>query len=50
MSGGPGLSLYYAAAKDDDYRNVLSLDFGTPVDLTGTVVGLTVETGDFPRD
>ncbi|MET9590699.1 Uma2 family endonuclease [Streptomyces sp. NPDC006516] len=36
--------------KDDEYRSVLSLDFGTPVDLTGTVVGLTLETSDFPRD
>ncbi|MGW0781952.1 Uma2 family endonuclease [Streptomyces sp. NPDC002913] len=36
--------------KDDEYRSVLSLDFGTPVDLTGTVVGLALETGDFPRD
>lgn len=36
--------------KDDEYRSVLSLDSGTPVDLTGTVVGLTLETGDFPRD
>ncbi|MFJ4838143.1 Uma2 family endonuclease [Streptomyces sp. NPDC088746] len=36
--------------KDDEYRSVLSLDFGTPVDLTATVVGLTLETSDFPRD
>lgn len=36
--------------KEDEYRSVLSLDFGTPVDLTSTVVGLTLETGDFPRD
>ncbi|MCX4788420.1 Uma2 family endonuclease [Streptomyces sp. NBC_01221] len=36
--------------KDDEYRSVLSLDFGTPIDLTSTVVGLTLETGGFPRD
>lgn len=36
--------------KEDEYRSVLSLDFGTPVDLTSTVVGLALETGDFPRD
>lgn len=36
--------------KDDAYRSVLSLGFGDPLDLTGTVVGLTLETGDFPRD
>ncbi|MFG3406896.1 Uma2 family endonuclease [Streptomyces sp. NPDC048142] len=36
--------------KDDEYRSVLSLDFGTPVDLTSTVVGLTLTTDAFPRD
>ncbi|WP_406013790.1 Uma2 family endonuclease [Streptomyces sp. NBC_00984] len=36
--------------KEDEYRSVLSLDFGTRVDLTSTVVGLALETGDFPRD
>jgi hypothetical protein len=36
--------------KDDEYRSVLSLGFGDPIDFTGTVVGLTLETGDFPRD
>ncbi|MEU5657227.1 Uma2 family endonuclease [Streptomyces sp. NPDC047737] len=36
--------------KDDEYRSVLSLDFGTPIDLTDTVVGLTLETSAFPRD
>ncbi|MES9509196.1 Uma2 family endonuclease [Streptomyces sp. NPDC000609] len=36
--------------KKDEYRSVLGLDFGTPVDLTSTGVGLTLETGDFPRD
>ncbi|MEU8625280.1 Uma2 family endonuclease [Streptomyces sp. NPDC048669] len=36
--------------KDDEYRSALSLDFGTPIDLTATVIGLTLETGGFPRD
>ncbi|MFF3029423.1 Uma2 family endonuclease [Streptomyces rubiginosohelvolus] len=36
--------------KEDEYRSVLSLDFGTPVDLTSTVVGLTLATDSFPRD
>lgn len=36
--------------KEDEYRSVLSLDFGTRVDLTSTVVGLALETGDFSRD
>ncbi|WP_405470316.1 Uma2 family endonuclease [Streptomyces anulatus] len=36
--------------KEDEYRSVLSLDFGTPVDLTSTVVGLSLATDAFPRD
>lgn len=36
--------------KGDEYRSVLSLDFGTPIDLTSTVVDLALETGAFPRD
>ncbi|MEV7402034.1 Uma2 family endonuclease [Streptomyces sp. NPDC091267] len=36
--------------KDDEYRGTLSFDFGTPIALTATVVGLTLETGAFPRD
>ncbi|MEV7115137.1 Uma2 family endonuclease [Streptomyces anulatus] len=36
--------------KEDEYRSVLSLDFGTPVDLTSTVVGLVLTTDAFPRD
>ncbi|MDX3505182.1 hypothetical protein PV689_24970 [Streptomyces sp. ATCC51928] len=35
--------------KEDEYRSVLSLDFGTPVDLTSTVVGLSLATDAFPR-
>ncbi|WP_030898850.1 Uma2 family endonuclease [Streptomyces sp. NRRL S-474] len=36
--------------KDGEYRGELSLDFGDDVDLTGTVVGLVLKTGEFPRD
>ncbi|WDG29595.1 Uma2 family endonuclease [Streptomyces sp. CA-278952] len=36
--------------KEDEYRSVLSLDFGTPVDLSSTVVGLVLATDAFPRD
>ncbi|WP_329051377.1 Uma2 family endonuclease [Streptomyces violaceus] len=36
--------------KDGEYRGELSLDFGDEADLTGTVVGLVLKTGDFPRD
>lgn len=27
-----------------------TVDFGEPVDLTGTPAGITLDTGDFPRD
>ncbi|WP_326678885.1 Uma2 family endonuclease [Streptomyces sp. NBC_01237] len=36
--------------KDDEYRGVVGFDFGTPVDLTDTPVGLTLRTDAFPRD
>lgn len=36
--------------KDGEYRGELSLDFGDDIDLTGTVVGLVLKTGEFPRD
>ncbi|WP_328538150.1 Uma2 family endonuclease [Streptomyces sp. NBC_00344] len=36
--------------KDDGYHGTVTLDFGYQVDLTGTVLGLTLQTGDFPRD
>ncbi|MET9761391.1 Uma2 family endonuclease [Streptomyces sp. NPDC006372] len=36
--------------KDGEYRGELSLDFGDEIDLTGTVVGLVLRTGEFPRD
>ncbi|MFF2412508.1 Uma2 family endonuclease [Streptomyces sp. NPDC058092] len=40
----------HSLPKDDEYRSVLSLDFGTPIDLTDTLVGLTLRTDTFPRD
>ncbi|OWA05283.1 hypothetical protein B9W62_21725 [Streptomyces sp. CS113] len=36
--------------KDGKYHAAVSFGFGEDVDLTGTVVGLTLETDDFPRD
>ncbi|MFJ2739211.1 Uma2 family endonuclease [Streptomyces sp. NPDC087440] len=36
--------------KDDEYKGSLSLDFGETVDMTGTVLDLTLDTSDFPRD
>ncbi|MFI5807281.1 Uma2 family endonuclease [Streptomyces sp. NPDC051561] len=36
--------------KGDEYRDSLTLDFGESVDLTGTVVDLTLTTDEFPRD
>ncbi|MFF7554620.1 Uma2 family endonuclease [Streptomyces olivaceus] len=36
--------------KDGKYHGAVSFGFGEDVDLTGTVVGLTLKTDDFPRD
>ncbi|MDX6345728.1 MAG: hypothetical protein QOF84_518, partial [Streptomyces sp.] len=36
--------------QDDEYRNKLTIKFGEPIDLTGTVIDLVLETADFPRD
>ncbi|MEO3978621.1 Uma2 family endonuclease [Streptomyces sp. CAU 1734] len=36
--------------KDGEYRGELTLEFGDPVDLTHTPVGLTLATDEFPRD
>ncbi|MFE0352387.1 Uma2 family endonuclease [Streptomyces nigra] len=36
--------------KDGDYTTCTRVDFGTDVDLTGTVVDLVLKTDDFPRD
>lgn len=45
-----GIWHLHTLPKEDEYRSVLSLDFGTPVDLTSTVVGLVLATDAFPRD
>ncbi|MFJ3324074.1 hypothetical protein ACIPMT_06445 [Streptomyces griseus] len=46
----PTSSHLHTLPKEDEYRSVLSLGFGTPVDLTSTVVGLSLATDAFPRD
>ncbi|MEV5913596.1 Uma2 family endonuclease [Streptomyces chartreusis] len=40
----------YTHPKDGDYAMTTSVEFGTDLDLTGTVVDLTLKTDDFPRD
>jgi Uma2 family endonuclease len=40
----------YTHPKAGEYRTELTAAFGEPVDLTGTVVDLTLTTDDFPSD
>ncbi|WP_262064263.1 Uma2 family endonuclease [Streptomyces sp. STR69] len=40
----------YSRPKGDDYATETKLPFGDDLDLTGTVVGLTLKTDGFPRD
>ncbi|MGH3311649.1 MAG: Uma2 family endonuclease [Streptomyces sp.] len=40
----------YTNPKDGGYKSELTVAFGESIDLTGTVVGLHLETKDFPRD
>jgi hypothetical protein len=40
----------FTVPKGDEYRSELTIDFGEPIDLEGTVVDLTLSTEDFPRD
>lgn len=40
----------YTDPKDGDYAIQTQVDFGTDIDLTGTVVDLTLKTDTFPRD
>ncbi|MEU8977754.1 Uma2 family endonuclease [Streptomyces sp. NPDC048309] len=40
----------FTQPKDGDYATETKSAFGDPVDLTGTVVGLTLTTDEFPRD
>ncbi|WP_030941091.1 Uma2 family endonuclease [Streptomyces sp. NRRL S-646] len=45
-----GRCYVYTDPKDGDYENRTPVDYGTDVDLTGTVVDLVLKTDDFPRD
>jgi Uma2 family endonuclease len=40
----------YTHPKGDDYATETKVAFGDTMDLTGTVVGLTLTTDEFPRD
>ncbi|MFD5627939.1 Uma2 family endonuclease [Streptomyces sp. NPDC127072] len=40
----------FTQPKGDDYTTETTVTFGTDVDLTGTHVGLTLNTDEFPRD
>ncbi|MEV5874206.1 Uma2 family endonuclease [Streptomyces sp. NPDC052101] len=40
----------YTDPKDGNYAVRTTVDFGTDIDLTGTVVDLILKTDDFPRD
>ncbi|MER6343628.1 Uma2 family endonuclease [Streptomyces sp. NPDC001595] len=40
----------YTDPKDGDYQVETTVAFGKELDLTGTVVDLVLNTGDFPRD
>ncbi len=45
-----GECLLFTDPKDGKYRSGPPLKFGDPIDLTDTVVGLTLATDEFPRD
>ncbi|MEV6742103.1 Uma2 family endonuclease [Streptomyces sp. NPDC051104] len=45
-----GRCFVYTDPKDGGYENRTPVDFGTDIDLTGTVVNLVLKTDDFPRD
>jgi Uma2 family endonuclease len=40
----------FARPKEGEFRSELTVDFGEPVDLTGTVVDLVLSTEGFPQD
>ncbi|MFI6050796.1 Uma2 family endonuclease [Streptomyces violascens] len=40
----------YTQPKKGDYVSQLRVDFGNDLDLTGTVIGLTISTDEFPRE
>ncbi|MFC4505844.1 MULTISPECIES: Uma2 family endonuclease [Streptomyces] len=45
-----GRCYLYTHPKEGDYVTRTKVDFGDDIDLTGTVVDLTLKTDDFPRD
>ncbi|WP_330458458.1 Uma2 family endonuclease [Streptomyces sp. NBC_00820] len=45
-----GRCFVYTDPKEGDYENRTPVDFGTDIDLTGTVVDLVLKTDAFPRD
>ncbi|MER5909677.1 Uma2 family endonuclease [Streptomyces sp. NPDC001982] len=45
-----GRCFVYTDPKDGDYENRTPVDFGTDIDLTGTVADLVLKTDEFPRD
>ncbi|MEU6575556.1 Uma2 family endonuclease [Streptomyces sp. NPDC046805] len=45
-----GRCFVFTDPKDGDYENRTPVDFGTDIDLTGTVVDLVLKTDDFPHD
>ncbi|GAA2342335.1 Uma2 family endonuclease [Streptomyces sparsogenes] len=40
----------FTQPKDGEYRAEMTIDFGSELDLTDTVVGMTLKTDEFPRD
>ncbi|MBZ4321742.1 Uma2 family endonuclease [Streptomyces huiliensis] len=40
----------FASPKGNTYRSEVTVDFGDPIDLTRTPLGLTIRTDKFPRD
>ncbi|MYT33263.1 MULTISPECIES: Uma2 family endonuclease [unclassified Streptomyces] len=40
----------FTQPKDGDYENDVTVSYGEPIDLTDTVLGMTLSTEDFPRD
>ncbi|MGW1006199.1 Uma2 family endonuclease [Streptomyces sp. NPDC002520] len=45
-----GTCYVYTQPKEGDYITRTTVDFGTDIDLTGTVVDLVLKTDGFPRD
>ncbi|MEU2929968.1 Uma2 family endonuclease [Streptomyces sp. NPDC007251] len=45
-----GRCYVFTDPKDGDYATRTRVDFGTDIDLTGTVIDLVLKTDEFPRD